>query len=334
MNSRDGMSGVRTGRGIRGLSAFALIILAGGAAFCRFYNLERNLNPEHGDFLSKVRYIITGEERKAFLRVPDPRKDEFIKEFWEKRNPLPGSGKNEYKKEYEARVKRSEGLFRGEGRPGWLTDRGRILILFGPPQERLTYPMDMAGYCREVWYYGNFPVLFVDEHCTGQFRLTAINLAHLQEINIAQGHFQKSIKDRVVSLDFEIEIRKVRSEDLLHESVVALGIPYNEIWFSFNESRLVAAFDVRMSLETEAGEVAWNSGKTFEVTLAAADLKALEGDKYWMEMSVVLEGRLEEFRAQELTLLISVRDPKKGGEYRKAVEFRLESEPQFEIDCP
>jgi len=64
---------------------FSFILFTAALAFvtsCRLYNLERKLDPANAEFLSKVRYIITREERKIFLELPDEEKEEFKKEFW------------------------------------------------------------------------------------------------------------------------------------------------------------------------------------------------------------------------------------------------------------
>ncbi len=168
---------------------------------CRLYNLEHKLDPVNADFLSKVSYIITKEESKIFLELPPFARTKFIEEFWKRRDPTPETERNENKEDYFERIEEANRLFRGGGRPGWLQDRGRIYILFGPPNERQTYPMggwaidpyadarEMTGSRRvasgekpnEVWiYYSLFSSLqkphvtrlvFVDSSGTGDYRL-------------------------------------------------------------------------------------------------------------------------------------------------------------------
>ncbi|MCK7541168.1 MAG: GWxTD domain-containing protein [Marinilabiliales bacterium] len=113
---------------------------------------------------------MTKEERKIFLELPADGRDDFVEEFWKRRDPDPDTALNEYRLEYEQRVERAGQLFHGEGRSGWQTDRGRIYILFGPPSERQTYPMDAGGYCREVWYYGSLPSHLHRRALLGQLR--------------------------------------------------------------------------------------------------------------------------------------------------------------------
>ena len=224
------------------------------------YAAKSKLPAARREFLDKVGYIITKEERKIFLELPDSSRDDFIAQFWKRRDPTPDTERNEFKMEYEDRVAKAEVMFRGEGRPGWKTDRGRIFILFGPPQQRLTYPMDAGGYCREIWYYGSFPVIFIDEHCAGIFTMTAINLEHLQALNIAQGYFQKTFTQDKKLFDYEVSMSRTRAENGVYEGKVFVDIPYDTIWFNFKDGRLQTAFEVHVEISEPNGTMVWQVG--------------------------------------------------------------------------
>ena len=228
------------------LGPVILVASLAAVSACRTYLVKQKLQPAHADFLAKVEYIMTKEERKIFLELPDSGRDDFIAEFWKRRDPDPDTERNEFRIEYEDRVAKAGALFHGEGRPGWQTDRGRIFILFGPPSERQTFPMDASGFCREVWYYGAFPVIFIDEHCSGYFVMRAINLEHLQELNIAQGYFQKTFSREKKFFDYEVSMQKTRAEGGVYEGKVFVDIPYDTIWFTFKGGRLETSFDVRL----------------------------------------------------------------------------------------
>jgi GWxTD domain-containing protein len=84
----------------------------------------------------EVRYIISDDEQAEWDGLTtNAEREEFAKRFWAKRDPDPSTPENEYRQEHHRRMAACKGLFRGEGRPGWLTDRGRIYIIFGPPDE-------------------------------------------------------------------------------------------------------------------------------------------------------------------------------------------------------
>lgn len=81
----------------------------------------------------EVRWIASREEIETFKQLPsDQHKEEFIGKFWQRRDPTPGTERNEYKEEYYRRWEYANANFR-EGVAGWRTDRGRIYLIHGPP---------------------------------------------------------------------------------------------------------------------------------------------------------------------------------------------------------
>jgi GWxTD domain-containing protein len=87
-----------------------------------------------------VIYIITDEERAAFKQLSnDEERDNFIEAFWQRRDPTPDTEENEYKEEHYQRIAYANEHF-AAGVPGWKTDRGRIYIVFGKPDEIESHP--------------------------------------------------------------------------------------------------------------------------------------------------------------------------------------------------
>ncbi|MGP0075244.1 MAG: GWxTD domain-containing protein [Bryobacteraceae bacterium] len=81
--------------------------------------------------------MITPEERAAFQNLEtNEEHEEFIKQFWLRRDPTPGTPENEFKEEHYRRIAQANLRFpTATGTAGWKTDRGRIYIVFGPPDE-------------------------------------------------------------------------------------------------------------------------------------------------------------------------------------------------------
>jgi GWxTD domain-containing protein len=104
-----------------------------------------------------VVYIITDEERKAFLELTtDPERDKYIDTFWAIRNPLRDPEHNPYKEEHYARIEYANSHFNHESStPGWMTDMGRAYILFGPPTSRHPFVGYGQIYPMELWFYDN-----------------------------------------------------------------------------------------------------------------------------------------------------------------------------------
>ena len=87
-----------------------------------------------------VRWIITDEERSAFKQLSnDEERDAFIEAFWQRRDPTPDTAENEFKEEHYQRMAYANEHF-AAGIPGWKTDRGRIYIMYGKPDEIDSHP--------------------------------------------------------------------------------------------------------------------------------------------------------------------------------------------------
>ncbi len=98
--------------------------------------LRKELETPYKKWLNEdVAYIITDEERKAFKRLStDDEREQFIEQFWLRRDPTPDTEENEFKEEHYRRIAYANEHF-ASGIPGWKTDRGRIYIMYGPPDE-------------------------------------------------------------------------------------------------------------------------------------------------------------------------------------------------------
>lgn len=291
---------------------------------CRLYKLERQLDPENAEFLSKVRYIITSKERKIFLELPDAEKEEFKAEFWKRRDPDPYTEENEFKMEYFNRIERADDLFSGEGKPGWLTDRGRIYILFGPPSERSTLPV--GGRCQEVWYYGNFPVIFIDSLCDGSFTLVTLNLAHLTALNQAQAQALETFtKEDKAFFDFKVSQKRVRVEENRFEGLILIEIPYSTIWFKGEDDSLSTTLDVRIELKDSEKETIWDYEGAFDIKIDDIELQEMKEKNYKIEIPFTWEESLEKFNQRKSKLYIHITNRVGGDESKKVFEFILKS---------
>jgi len=87
-----------------------------------------------------VTYIITAEERAAWKRLKtDEEREAFIESFWLRRDPTPDTIDNERRDEHYERIAYANEHF-ASGIPGWKTDRGRIYIMYGKPDEIESHP--------------------------------------------------------------------------------------------------------------------------------------------------------------------------------------------------
>lgn len=284
-------------------AAVALVLVALAGAGCRWYNLERRLDPVNADFLAKVGYIISSAERHAFLELPDTERPKFIEDFWERRNPDPSSKENAFKIEYYKRIAEADRLFPSEGRPGWATDRGRFLVLFGPPTQRDSQPMSGAGgRGQEIWYYGDFPVIFVNDTATGTYRLASSDYGSLPEISLMYMHDLNFALDEVAKpaarppadvprpLDFDADLTvRARGPGRI-EAVVGVEISYDRLWLKAEGSSLATTLEAVLELRDGTGAPAWESRTLREIRIQNSELGSLAGTKYRLEIPVVVAG--------------------------------------------
>ena len=126
----------------------------------------------------EVVYIISQEERKAFLSLATLEEQrQFAIQFWDRRDPTPGTPENEYKTEHYRRLAYANEHFTPTY-PGWRTDRGHIYIQFGPPDELEKHPATASAPAEEDWRYRwidgvgqNVVVRFIDKAANGTYSL-------------------------------------------------------------------------------------------------------------------------------------------------------------------
>lgn len=138
-----------------------------------------------------VAYIITDQEKKAFKALTtDEERENFIENFWRRRDPNPDTEENEYREEYYERIAYANQHF-ASGIPGWKTDRGRVYIAHGKPDSIEAHPSggsydrpsyegggSTTTYPFETWFYRHLDgigdgieIEFVDPTGTGEYRM-------------------------------------------------------------------------------------------------------------------------------------------------------------------
>jgi GWxTD domain-containing protein len=155
--------------------------------------LRKELETPYKKWLNEeVVYIISDEERAAFRKLStDEERQQFIEQFWLRRDPTPDTEENEYREEHYRRIAYANERF-ASGIPGWKTDRGRMYIAYGPPDEIESHPAggsyerpyeegggSTSTFPFEKWRYryiegiGNdVNIEFVDTTMSGEYRMT------------------------------------------------------------------------------------------------------------------------------------------------------------------
>ncbi len=155
--------------------------------------LTHELSPEDKKWLDEdVRWIITDEESQAFKHLAnEEEREQFIEQFWLRRNPNPDSPENEFREQHYLRIAYANEHF-AAGKPGWRTDRGHIYIAYGKPDSIDSHPSggnyerpieegggNTSTFPFEVWHYrylqgvgDNLDIEFVDSCMCGDYHAT------------------------------------------------------------------------------------------------------------------------------------------------------------------
>jgi GWxTD domain-containing protein len=232
--------------------ALALLIIQAGA--CSSASRHSEQDPYFESFYEKTRLIMTSEEIQIYKHLADAAaREEFIEEFWQKRDPLPETAENEARGEFERRIAYANRWFRenrAAGR-GWETPRGRILIQLGEPDNRYLNDMisdpNVKGYERWVYYDYQLELIFVDSAGFGEFKLKSWPAELLTAIDHARFALNPG-KDRSKShvLAFQSGYRDGR---------ISIAVPLKKIRFSEVGESIQADFRVTVFLYRDFAKV-------------------------------------------------------------------------------
>lgn len=170
------------------------------------YPLDKSLSlsERHRHWLEEeVIYIITPIEKDVFLNLNNSKeRDLFIEAFWRRRDPTPGTEKNEFREEHYRRLNYVNRRYKYAGKPGWKTDRGKVYIILGPPNDIRIFQGNDAYYPSELWSYQGvelhglppaFNLLFFQKNRVGDFIL--YNPAMMGPQTLLASYFMKDPTD-------------------------------------------------------------------------------------------------------------------------------------------
>lgn len=279
---------------------------------CQLSRFKSKLSPEDAEFLSKVRYIIISEERKIFKEISQEERARFKEEFWKRRDPDPETEVNELKELYFSRMEEANRRF-SAGRPGWLTDRGEIHILLGPPTNIEKYPMGRGPGSRptEIWYYGFFPVFFIDRHGTGDYTRVEDNVIHIHELNKALEVARMTLRYDAEFFDFSLKLKKENEQQL-----IIVEIPYRNLWLKSSAEGGETILSLSLDVNDSNDQAVWNFKEDFNIKLSDEELEEKKDKTFIVRIPV-------EFK-QGKYLINAVLFNKTGEkESKKTLEFEI-----------
>ncbi len=162
--------------------ALALLLAAVTAPPARPQAAAEKISPQLATWLEDVAPIITKAERAVFSQLrTNVDREKFARFFWRSRDPRPDTEENEFRKEYEERVRFADQNFgRTSSKRGSQTDRGFYYVLLGQPRERTSYETQSQLWPLELWFYQGdqqyglpdyFYLIFFRPEGNGDFRL-------------------------------------------------------------------------------------------------------------------------------------------------------------------
>ena len=138
------------------------------------------------EMMSLLRYFDEQVWVDSLRKASTERRPAIWREFWKATDPVAITPENEALDDYFRRVQQANVRFPDEGEPGWLTDRGEVLITLGEPDEilDLSSGMDRSGLRAIRWTYSNLRVVLYFQDQTGfnHFRLTPTSRAEYQRV--------------------------------------------------------------------------------------------------------------------------------------------------------
>ena len=215
---------------------------------------EIALDPDSRGFYETARLIMSKQEKDIFNHLPDQKsREEFISDFWAKRDPDPDSEENEFREEFFRRIEYANQRFK-EGLPGWKTDRGRMYIYLGPPDRFEDRPFLTSSNAKGIiyWiYYNQLTLEFIDERGDGRYTLQpysgiygslfdALDRAKFGLVSIKEGFEGKFV-------DFDVEFNKEKKE-------IVVSMPITSLIFKEEDGIFKADFEFEFYIYEREGQ--------------------------------------------------------------------------------
>jgi hypothetical protein len=125
------------------------------------------------------------------------------------------------------------------------------------------------------------------------------------------------------SFDFDVTLRRKKTEETRLEAFVDISIPYTSIWLSFEGGRFMTTFEIRLELKDSQNVLRWETTVSYDLALTSEELKQKMTSRYEVAIPVLIEKDAETLSRGKNTLLVLLKNKKVGEEIRKKVEFSL-----------
>ncbi|RLG09415.1 hypothetical protein DRN73_09940 [Candidatus Pacearchaeota archaeon] len=119
------------------------------------------------EFIEPLKYFAKKEDIEKLKFAKREEREKALEDFWKKYDPTPSTKRNELKEEFLRRLYYVNKHFSLPYKKGYKTDRGKIYLIFGPPDHIERYIFEWGIKDREIWHYYNLRKVFIFEDKTG-----------------------------------------------------------------------------------------------------------------------------------------------------------------------
>jgi len=276
-------------------------------------------NAYKDSFFEVTRFIMTDEEKDIYKHLQDKEaREEFVEEFWKKRDPTPGTEENENREEYEDRIIFANKWFKEHSRNrGWDTDRGRLLLQLGFPDRREWGEAEdivRSGNARdigamisskpipmEIWTYYEYRMVlvFADLYEKGRMELTKIPLelpTALEKAKFAldlrnkkklKHAFRFSAKYKSNGFEITVPVKKVSFEEKGNEMVADFDVNI----YIYKDKKKIDSLHARKTFKMEKEKLLTQKNINLKVPFTTP-----EKGKYYFDIVIEEKGSSSKFR--------------------------------------
>jgi GWxTD domain-containing protein len=194
-----------------------ILLLCPGAA-----RAEPDTPPLRDWIKGPIRYLSLKEEARAFKSLEtDEDRALFVERFWRRRDPSPETLTNEYRQLFWERVQQANANFIDSTKKGWMTDRGKIYILYGPPSEiqedvhLSTEGLPAAGRGIIRWIYEGRP----------SERMDLDPIVVVPFVRDASGEYRVSYEPELASVFFDTDAIQTKANEDIEKFFSLVGSP-------------------------------------------------------------------------------------------------------------
>lgn len=277
---------------------------------------DKPYNYKNDEFFNKTQPIMLKNEVQIYKHLPDEvSRQAFAEDFWKKRDPSPGTEENENRMEYERRIEYVNRFFRervGTGR-GWESDRGKVYVLLGEPDERSTqlgYIIDRFGHqkrvLKEIWVYNYHRLYleFVDRDELGRYRLRNWSASLLSAFDRA--------KFQVIPIEKADQAFKFKAD--VDKNEVNIHIPINTVTFDESENIMNARFKITLFIYHKYKKVNQNE-ETRDFRGTKEELLNRKNIELTIPITVSLKGKY--------LFDVIVEEVSSGAKYRDMIKHKI-----------